>query len=319
MNPESPAGAAEESARRVALALDDSGVSFVVDGSVVRTFPRELYESLQEKLAANPDSASNAFLLEMGTGEAPLRLWLPPLAELGAVPLELRTEDGVHYGRHYRLEIIKSDAGERLALLSDAQSGAEVARIPWGEFVQRVKDDKWRSATPCRTMLGEYDPSLHLRITARRYRPAPKGEPVGREESRPVERVAEPHMAATRAWLNSHPGAAYSTCALALIIALAGVIYATASRGPVFRKQKMGLADPMAVETLINRCEATIKSFEIMIVDDPELASRSLVEMHRFLASISGRPLSKSQKERVEKLQQRLPELARLVSKVKRQ
>lgn len=305
---------AAEAARKVALALGDEGVRILVDGAVVQTLPLPLYEALQQKLAADPET--NAFLLETPAGDAALRLRLPPPEELGGQPLDLHTEDGVHYGRHYRLEIVEADEGrKRLAVILDAQSGAEVARMPWHEFAQRVKDDVVRSATPYRHMLGEYDPTLHLMITARRYRPPAREERSGEPEAETIEEVPDKHRSKARAWLNRHPMLAIGACALCGVVAVAGVLHATLDRGPVFRRQKVDYTGPVDTDKLLSRYEAIVRSFEILAVEDQEAARESLNEIGRGLPRISGNPLTPEQRERVAKLGEELPKLEKLLWK----
>lgn len=309
----------------IALERDGDQVRIIVDGQGVQEIPGQVYESMRQKLAGEPERARNGFLLEIGAEEESehILLRLPPLDEIGPTPLQLQTDDGRRYGRQYRMQIILSDK-HKIAVISDAQTGAEVERLPWDAFAKRATADLWRSRTSYRQMLGEHDPERHLTLLARRYRPAPKQSdetqpPSRKRKKTPAELEAEPHeptapVADGRQWLNRHPAVAVGLCAVGIIIIFIGLCHALAEEPPVYRSGTAGIAQlEETVSGRISKYEALAKRFELIAVDDRAAAADIVYEIRYFIQNAHKLSLTEAQAKSVKELETAIPRLQKII------
>ena len=110
-----------------------------------------------------------------------IKLQLPPLIEIRAGAVELRSLDGVTYGRKYKFIAPKKEAdGKSYAVVALAETGEVVEREPWNDFKRRVKYGRCRSGTAYGAMLGEASPRLYFDVTGQIYK-------AGRGEARSQE------------------------------------------------------------------------------------------------------------------------------------
>lgn len=315
----------------VALQCEGDTVRVLVDGVNTQELPRPAYEAMRRKLAGEPDRATNGFLLEIGAEEQPrhVLLRLPPAGELGPSPLPLQTDDARRYGRRYRMEIIEVEKNKKVAVIRDRQTGAETGRIPWEEFAKRATADLWRSDTPYRRMLGEHDPERHLKLLARRYRPAaapPAAPPPGAAEAQkpPVVAEAPPGepgettapITDGRQWLNRHPAVAVLMCAVGIVIIFIGLCRALATEPPVYHTESAGVARlDESPAGRISQCEALVNRFELIAADDHDAAAYALHKVRGLIITAPKLSLNEDELKRVKALEEALPKLENILER----
>ena len=166
--------------RSCILEAGAEGVRFVVDGQVAKVLPFDTYETFHKNLTRGLEF--NIYPLETAD-QAEIKLQLPPLSEIRAGTVDLRSLDGVTYGRQYKLIAVEKEAdGKSCAVVALADTGEVVEREPWDDFKRRVRFGRCRSGTAYGTMLGELNPRLYFDITGQIYKS---------EEEKPKDREAE--------------------------------------------------------------------------------------------------------------------------------
>jgi hypothetical protein len=237
--------------RSCVLEIGAEGVRFIVDGQVAKILPLETYETFHKKLTRGLEF--NIYPLVTPDG-AEIRLQLLPLSEIRAGPVELRSPDGVTYGRQYKLMEVKREAdGKSCAIVALADTGEVIEQEPWEDFKRRVTFRRCRGGTAYRKMLGEFNPRLYFDVTGQIYKPEeekPKDrEPEAAAKKAPGEtaRKAEEQeprgedpllqvVAAGREWLRENPRYGYIAAAVFLLVLAFGVVRVW--RGPDFLKSK---------------------------------------------------------------------------------
>jgi hypothetical protein len=237
--------------RSCILEVGAEGVHFIVDGQVAKIVPIETYEAFHKNLTRGLEF--NIYPLETPDG-AEIKLQLLPLSEVRAGPVELRSLDGVTYGRQYKLIAVKREAdGKSYAIVALADTGEVVEREPWDDFKRRVTFRRCRSGTAYGRMLGELNPRLYFDVTGQIYKPEeekPKvreTEAVGKKAHGETARKAEKGepknedpllkvFAAGMQWLRKNPRYGYTAAAVFLLVLVFGVV--RVCRGPGFLKPK---------------------------------------------------------------------------------
>jgi hypothetical protein len=223
--------------RSCILEGSNEGVRFVVDGHVAKVVSFDTYEVFYKNLTRGLEF--NIFPLETAD-QAEIKVQLPPLSEIRAGAVELRSLDGVTYGRRYKLVEVKKEAdGTSYAVVALADTGEVVEREPWEDFKRRVIFDRCRSGSAYRAMAGEFNPRLYFDITGQIYNPK-EGKPEAAEKrAAEGEREAEVEgprgedpllriVAAGMVWLRRNPRYIYIGSAIILLAAafsIAGVWY----------------------------------------------------------------------------------------------
>jgi len=213
-------------------------VRFVVDGQVAKVLPFDTYETFHKNLTRGPEF--NIFPLETADG-AEIKLQLPPLSEIRAGAVELRSRDGVTYGRQYKFIAVEKEAdGKSYAVVALADTGEVVEREPLDDFKRHVRFGRCRSGTAYPAMLGEVNPRLYFDITGRIYKPEEKEAPKDREAEAPEKKAAEGEkkaeeekpekkdpllevVAAGKEWLRKNPRYGYITAAVFLLVLILGI------------------------------------------------------------------------------------------------
>ena len=177
-------------ARSVVLDAVAEGVRFVVDGQVAKVVPFDTYEAFYKNLTRGLEF--NIFPLEI-PGQTEIKLQLPPLIEVRAGAVELRSLDGVTCGRQYKFISVEKEAdGRSYAVIALAETGEVVEREPWDDFKRRVQYGRCRSGTTYRAMLGEVSSRLYFDVTGEIYKPQeerPKVREAAAEEKKPAPEV----------------------------------------------------------------------------------------------------------------------------------
>ncbi|MGO8703366.1 MAG: hypothetical protein ACLQVA_06065 [Candidatus Brocadiia bacterium] len=254
--------------RSCALEAGAEGVRFIVDGQVAKILPFDTYEAFHKNFTRGLEF--NIYPLETAD-HTELKLQLPPLSEIRAGRIELRSLDGVTYGRQYKLIEVKKEAdGRSYAIVALADTGEVVEREPWKDFKRRVAFRRCRSGTAYDTMLGELSPRLYFDVTGKIYKPdeeqpgvketeAAQKKPAREAVKKPLEK--EPEKAdpllkiatAGIAWLRKNPRYGYIAAAvllLALIFTLVRV-----RRGPNINilKPKSEVQSPVNLDYHLNQ------------------------------------------------------------------
>jgi hypothetical protein len=175
--------------RSCILEACDEGVRFVVAGHVAKVVSFDTYEAFYKNLTRGLEF--NIFPLETAD-RAEIKLQLPPLSEIRAGAVELRSLDGVTYGRRYKLIEVKKEAdGTSYAVVALADTGEVVEREPWEDFKRRVVFDRCRSGSAYRAMAGEFNPRLHFDITGQIYKPEERKPEAAEKKAAEGEKEAE--------------------------------------------------------------------------------------------------------------------------------
>ncbi|MGD1001138.1 MAG: hypothetical protein ABSA67_10630 [Candidatus Brocadiia bacterium] len=237
--------------RSCILEAGAEGVRFIVDGRVAKIMPFDAYEAFHKNLTRGLEF--NIYPLQTAD-QAEIKVQLPPLSEIRAGRVELRSSDGVTYGRQYKLIAVKKDADRKsYATVALADTGEVVEREPWEDFKRRVTFRRCRSGTAYDTMLGEFNPRLYFDITGKIYKPEeekPKDkETPAAERKAPGEMVKkapekesdkeDPLLkigAAGIGWLRKNPRYGYIAAGILLLILIFTVV--RVRRGPNFIKPK---------------------------------------------------------------------------------
>lgn len=219
---------------------EGENVAFVVDGQAAQSLPAAMYDKLQVRLSVQ--GQVNAFELQLGGGRK-LEVRLVPIRELETGPVDLRTEDGIHFGRRYRIaQSVTGPDGVPQLVIVDADTGAEVERLPRDEFAELARAGRMRSDTAYDDMLGQFNGRLYFAALGKRYAgpaspvtvpappaPAPAPEapaaPTSPEERAPAAPEEEAELPPWRQALRHHPRAVGLIAAASFLVLLFSVIY----------------------------------------------------------------------------------------------
>lgn len=318
-----------------ALELVGDDVRFLLDEQVVATLARAAYRQLQKSLAESPQF--DLFPLE-GTA---VKLRLPPLDELEAGRVPLDSDDGLLFGRRYKLLDRDEENGRWVVTLGVAGSGAVAEKMAWDAFTDHVRAGRCRGLTPYRALLGEYNERLYFSIMGKHYQagdtgqpapalkgpalPAPVAPPASSPETAPVP-APEPEPAAEeeppappeelapwRLWLREHPKFAAAAAGIGLLVLLLSGIIQLA-RGPSYEPPILDFRNPRSVDHFLDE---NVKIARVLLQTDfreyahkhPKAALDNLQRLKDFARRAEGAPLSADQKARLAVIKEAVPRL----------
>jgi hypothetical protein len=240
-------------------------------------------------------------------GGGALLLELPGSEELSAEPLELQSDDSVHYGRRYRAQVVQGVWGPDVRVITegvfinDAETGRLVARMAWEEFTKRVLADEWRGASSYRDMLGQCSPERYFRLTGQPY--VPRAAP-GRAEEIPVEEAAPKEAGPFRRWLEKHKAQAvlialFGSMLFGALLYGVGIAPFTGKRAPAIREKH-------DTATRLRRFEYVVRNLNRMALENPREAARAADDAAAFLRSIESESLTSDQRATIRRLQEKL-------------
>jgi hypothetical protein len=321
-------GAEPVKTHSVALDAVAEGVRFVVDGQVAKALPFETYEAFYKNLTRGLEF--NIFPLEIpGLGE--IKLQLPPLIEVRAGAVELRSLDGVTYGRHYKFISMEKEAdGASYAVVALAETGEVVEREPWDDFKRRVQYGRCRSGTAYGAMLGEVSPRLYFDVTGEIYKPQeerPRAREAAAEEKKPAPEVEmqvaeeefkkkEPvltQIAADMGYLPKKLRFVFVGAAIVLIVLI--LVTVMVRRGQVAPKPKLEVTSAAGLDYHLNQEYEIAKhlsavDFARYARDYPQAAKDSVENLAAFVERNRSTPgLTPAQAEKMLFISNALPRL----------
>lgn len=252
--------------RSCVLEAGAEGVRFIVDGQVAKILPFDTYETFHKNLTRGLEF--NIYPLQTAD-QAEIKLQLPPLSEIRAGKVELRSLDGVTYGRQYKLIEVKKEAdGKSYAIVALADTGEVIEREPWNDFKRRVTFRRCRSGTAYDTMLGELNPRLYFDVTGKIYKPeeekpgvketeAAEKKPARETVKKPPEKEPEKEDpllkigAAGVEWLRKNPRYGYIAAAVLLLAVIFAVV--RVRRGPNLLKPKPEVQNAAKLDYHLNQ------------------------------------------------------------------
>jgi hypothetical protein len=252
--------------RSCVLEAGREGVRFIVDGQVAKIMPFDAYEAFQKNLTRGLEF--NIYPLQTAD-QAEIKVQLPPLSEIRAGRVELRSLDGATYGRQYKLIEVKKEAdGKSYAIVALADTGEVVEREPWEDFKRRVTFRRCRSGTAYDRMLGELNARLYFDVTGKIYKPeeekpkdteSPVAEKKAAGETRKKAPEKEPERedpllkvsAAGIGWLRKNPRYGYIAAAVFLLVLIFAVV--RLRHGPNFLKPKPEVKSAVKLDYHLNQ------------------------------------------------------------------
>lgn len=284
-------------------------VRFLVDGVERQAMPFEAYQALYSKVSAS--LALNQLPIDSGRGVVQFRL--SPLEEVRKGRVVLSTEDGVTFGRNYKMTGMQPvGEGQSVAVIVDAATGEPVDRIPWPEMARRSKSGACRGATTYADMLGEFSGRLYFEAIGQIYvgRPKPQKEEEAAADAPPVETIGRLH--AYRLWLRANPKAAYAIAAVGVLIVFISFWFFI--HQPVRKPDAVNFGDPRSVDNyiashlLIAECLRGV-DLRDYARNQPQALSDSIHRLEVFLIRIERVKLSARQKDRVDTIRYELKHL----------
>jgi hypothetical protein len=295
-------------ARECCLEEGWDAVRFVVDGVDRQTVPFDAYAALYAKLGASIEL--NRVPVETGGGVVHFRL--SPLEEVRKGRVVLATEDGVTYGRSYRMTALQGTGdGVSAAVIADAAGGEVVDRVPWPEMVKRARSGACRGASVYSHMLGDFSGRLYFEATGEIYAPPRKGKKEEEAEEAPAADEPGP-LAALRLWVRARPKLAYAIAAAGAVIVLASFYFSF--HEPLRRPDAVDFANLHSVDTyiethaLISGCLRGVDLGEYAR-SHPDALKESIHRLEVFLLRIQRAKLNAKQSARVETIRYELQQL----------
>lgn len=281
-------------------------VRFVVDGADRQTMPFDAYAALYARLSVS--LALNQVPVDSGSGVIQFRL--SPLEEIRKGRVALLSEDGLTFGRAYKMTALKPAAeGQSVAVIADAATGDVVDHIAWPEMAKRSKAGVCRGATLYSDMLGEFSGRLYFEamgeIYAARPKPRKPDEPVHAAPAAADEGMLLP----LRLWLRTNPKAAYAVAAAGLAIVLISFYFFLyqPARSPdaVDLGNAHSVDNYIASHTLIVDCLRGV-DLRTYAQNQPQALRESVARLEVFLIRMQRARLTPKQKERVEAIRYEL-------------
>lgn len=281
-------------------------VRFVVDGADRQTMPFDAYGALYAKLSAS--LALNQVPVDSGRGVIQFRL--SPLDEIRKGRVALLSEDGVTFGRTYKMTALKPAAeGQSVAVIADAVTGDAVDHIAWPEMAKRSKAGLCRGATLYSEMLGEFSGRLYFEAMGEIYaaRPKPR-KPEEPAQEAPVA-ADEGALQPLRVWLSANPKAAYAIAAAGLVVIFISFYFFLYQ--PTRRPGAVDFGNPNSVDnyiashTLIVDCLRGV-DLRTYAQNQPQALRESVARLEVFLIRMQRARLTPKQKERVETIRYEL-------------
>ncbi len=295
------------------LEAGPDGVRFAVNGVVRQTMPPDAYEALYARLSAGLDLNQ----VPVDTGRGVIHFRLSPLDEIRRGRVMLTSEDAAIFSRRYAMTALQaSDEGKSVAVLTDAATGSEVARVPWPEMARLAKSGACRGATRYADMLGAFSGRLYFEATGEIYAP-PRATPDAADEPPPSADVAG-RIAVFRHWIGARPALAWVIAAVGLAFVLISFFFFLYQ--PVRTPGTVDLGNARSVDNFIEEHALIADCLRGVDLNEyarkhPQALQGSLHRLETFLIRIERAKLTPRQSARVETIRQDLRHLQQAAGK----